>query len=86
MKTIWKFQLAVTDTQRVSMPKGAKILAVQLQDKTLCMWAIVVEGMEMEVREFQIYGTGHMVNPKATLNYLATYQDPPFVWHVFERL
>lgn len=29
MKTIWKFPLAVTDSQRIGMPSGAEILTVQ---------------------------------------------------------
>ena len=40
-KSIWKFDLRVTDEQVVEMPAGAEHLTVQFQGEQLCMWAIV---------------------------------------------
>lgn len=40
-RTIWKYPLAITDTQNVMMPEGAEILSAQMQGDTLCLWALV---------------------------------------------
>lgn len=41
MKTIWKFQLKVDDFQTLEIPKDSKLLAVQTQGETPCLWALV---------------------------------------------
>ena len=38
---IFKYELKVSDIQFVSMPKGAKLLKVQTQRATPCIWALV---------------------------------------------
>lgn len=87
MNTIHKFNLAVTDTQSVSMPKGAKVLCVQVQNGTICLWARVWTEAEYELRTFLVVGTG---NPFPESNrpplYIGTVQQPPFVWHIFEKI
>ena len=87
-KTIWKFPLYVSDTVRVNMPKGAEILTVQRQGEQACLWAIVDATAEREERVFEIYGTGNgMVQDMGIQRkYIGTFQEPPFVWHVFELL
>lgn len=64
MKTIWKFQAPIKDTTEVYMPKGAKVLTVQIQghDRVgACpiIWALVDNMAEMEPRRFAWRGTGH---------------------------
>lgn len=87
MKTIWKFNLVVTDRQRIEMPKGAQVLTVQLQDGWPRLWALVEldEASLTEMRTFEIHGTGNPIDD-GERHYIATFQQPPFVWHVFERL
>jgi len=100
MKIVWKYPIEVTDLQEVEMPQGSRILSVQVQKKLAvvgtgppksvydpCIWALVnTEERKMIRRLFRIYGTGKPVDePVESLNYVGTFQQGPFVWHVFER-
>ena len=91
MKTIWKFELELTDRQSIIMPTGAQILSVQMQSvggrvPGLYVWALVdgsVTGSE-EPREFAVIGTG---NPCWCdgWDFVGTVQERCFVWHVFTK-
>ena len=84
MRTIWKYAV---DDGPVSMPSGARILSVQVQRGDLTLWAEVDSDAPAEIRRFRVYGTGHEL-PRG-LGYqdshIATVQDEPFVWHVYEE-
>lgn len=87
---IFKYSLALTRVQGVSMPRNAQILSVQYQEGLLCMWALVDGAAEPVKREICIYGTGHEVFVAPTrravlLSYVGTVQQGPFVWHVFDN-
>ena len=82
MKTIYKYQLTLSDSP-ITMPKGAEILTVKLQNDTPTLWALIdtYVGLE-ESRLIVIRGTGQAIEDNA--KYITTYMDGPFVWHVFE--
>lgn len=83
MKTIWKIPLRIDDTQHIQMPIGAKILCVQMQANTPCLWAVVNETGMKESRTFCMYGTGSPVGE--TQNYVGTIQTySGLVFHIFE--
>jgi hypothetical protein len=88
MKTIWKFPPAVVSPIRIDMPKGAEVLTVQRQNELACLWAIVDPNADKEARYFEVHGTGNDLydNMGVERKYVGTFQAPPFVWHVFERL
>jgi hypothetical protein len=86
MKTIWKFVLDPEDLE-VSMPAGAQILTVREQGvDRICAWALVDpnEGKK-ELRSFNVYGTGHVVEgcPGRYLG-AAMLNGGSLVLHVFE--
>lgn len=92
MRTLWKFNLEVTDIQHVRMPKGAKVRKVGVQRGELCLWVEVDTEAEKEERTFEVIGTG---NPMPTdMGIERTYIDSvqmerrgmEFVWHVYERV
>lgn len=85
MKTIWKFNLGVLDTQTLFMPKDAEILSIQFQDGGLCVWALVETDNETVGLPITIVGTGQSIR-KNLGAFIATVQQPPFVWHVFESV
>lgn len=83
---VWKFNLSVQSELKVSMPVGAQIISVQLQNDTPVMWAIVDTQAEKETKIFRVYGTGHNM-PSMGLFYIGTWQEKSgFVWHLFEQL
>jgi hypothetical protein len=48
-----------------------------------CIWAKVSPENELEKRQFLVVGTGHTFDD-TDMVYIGTYQDGPFVWHLFE--
>lgn len=89
MKSIYKYELDITDVQSLMMPAGAVPLTVQTQAAhgTVNLWALVDPEAKPELRRFRIFGTGHPVPDAeaATLVYIATFQanHGQLVFHVF---
>lgn len=86
MKSIWKFDCAVTDEISIRMPRAALILCVQMQLGKPRIWAKVDHDDEMVDRNFRWYGTGHDVDVDGV--YIGTVQDNNsgfmLVFHLFE--
>lgn len=85
MKTIWKYQLDVTDEQLVPMKQGSQILAVQVQVGIPCIWALVDTSKPSEDRMFCIYGTGHPIEDEPG-QFIGTFQlhGGSLSFHLFE--
>ena len=83
MQTIYKYPFEVKNEFTLAMPEGAQVLTVQLQGETPCIWAMVDHDTPMIERTFAVFGTGHPL-PKKKSMYISTFQQPPFVWHLFE--
>lgn len=87
MKTIYKYELEVTDFQFILMPIGAEILTVKNQDEKVMLWAIVDTDQLSETRNFEILGTGNKIPTSigTSREYISTIQmGNGLVWHVFE--
>lgn len=86
MKKIFKYRVPFQDFTEVSMPKGAKIIAVQNQDESLCIWAEVNPDAPNERRFFHVYGTGHVMHEECEETYLGTaqFQRGELVFHLYE--
>ena len=82
---IWKWELEVTDRQTITLPVGARILAVQSQHNAPCLWALVDPAATKEPRTFATQGTGQTVKDDCAA-YIGTYQlnGGSLVFHVFE--
>lgn len=86
MRTIYKYPLTSQDSQvDIQMPIGAEILHVDIQNGVPCLWVKVNPRGTPERRRFRIVATGEPFQDDR-LKYLKTFQDPPYVWHVFEVL
>lgn len=86
MKTIWKYNLAVTDLQMIEIPEDFEILSVQLQFGVPCLWVLVDPDTDKINRLFEIIGTGNPIgNEKRT--FIDTFQTASgeLVFHVFLR-
>ena len=82
-KQIWKYSLENV----IEMPKGAEILTIDIQNGQMFnaqMWVKVNTENEMEKRMFEVIGTGQNFDD-TNKKYVGTYQEGPFVWHVFEK-
>lgn len=83
-ETIWKFPFQVSDIVTLEMPEGARVIAVQSQGDVATMWAIVDPDVPKVQRVFYVVGTGRPLPTTGEFQYIATFQLPPFVWHIFE--
>lgn len=85
---VWKFKLEVKDRQSIEMPQGAEILDIQTQNNEICIWALVDIDAKMDVRHFEVWGTGHKhyYEDYKKADYLGSVQteNGKFVWHIFE--
>ena len=85
MKMVYKYLLGITDVQTIQMPKGAKILTVQVQSAYgPCVWALVDPSQELENVKIRIAGTGHHIK-EDIVKYIGTFQlqGGALVFHAF---
>ena len=83
MKVIYKFPLPGLDYQEIPMPKDSKIMTVQMQNGTPCIWAVVDTEAPMEHKAFYVLGTGNPIEVPLGAH-VGTFQLGDFVGHVFE--
>lgn len=83
--TIWKYGLNIGKTT-VPMRRGAIVLCVQMQNDTPMLWALVDPDptLSIQMRRFEIVGTGHPCDDLDPDRYVGTVQIGPLVWHIFE--
>lgn len=88
MKTIYKYPITSSQSPvsvcTIRVSKNSKPLSIQIQNNWICVWSLVDTEEPLVLREFLIVGTGHLI-PEEGATYLGSVQQPPFVWHVFER-
>lgn len=82
-RSVWKFEIEITDAFTIPMPEGAKPLYVAVQDGKPFLWAEVDPTAEPEYRRFFVCGTGHPVPPGVA--YLGSFMvyDGRFVGHLY---
>lgn len=87
MRAVWKFPIVLARTPfgvvDPMLPRGAKLLSVQMQDGRPVLWALVDTEAQPEPRTLHVFGTGHAIPPRH--EYVGTWQNPPLVWHLFEE-
>lgn len=85
---IWKYPIPVQDEIQIEMPKGARVLTVQMQDEQPCVWALGNPVAEKEIRQFHMAGTGHPIEHAEKLTYIGTFQmkNGTLVLHLFEKM
>jgi hypothetical protein len=84
--TIYKYPFTVDDRIRISMPRAAELLTVQVQHDQPCLWARVDLNAPAEERPFAIFGTGHPIPGDFSGRYVATFQMNGgwLVFHLFD--
>jgi hypothetical protein len=92
-RTIWKFRMDVRYPAVQHPPGHFKVVHVGWEPdqgpEWITLWAEIdlpeqwIAGDPCEVAEFEVIGTGHLVNQ--SLAHIGSVQAGPFVWHVFEK-
>ncbi len=87
MITIWKFGVPTADDFTIDMPRGARILSVQVQGERPFVWALVDDEAPHARRHFEMRGTGHPARDCAALPFVGTFQlhGGALVFHLFDR-
>ncbi len=88
MGKIFKYPIDITDKQSFSMPVGAKILTVQVQNGNPFIWAMVDPEAPTEEVTIRVHGTGHPIYDSSNLEYIGTFQSMygvNLVFHVFKE-
>lgn len=87
MWIIYKYQL-YTPVIELVLPKGFKVLCIQVQNYVPYIWILsnlTIEGTETIL--FHTYGTGRPISQEPT-NYIGTFQleESSYVGHVFQEV
>lgn len=83
MKTVYKYPVPRHSTGfGLMLPVGAKFIRIGFQREELQIWFEVIPGNSLESVSFKVFGTGHEIPDSAT--WLATFDDGPFVLHLYK--
>ena len=83
MNKVFKYPVPVNDYFFLDIPRGAKILTVQVQNGEPQIWALVNPENPIKTRNFCLAGTGDSINER-NLIHIGTFQIRSLVWHLFE--
>lgn len=86
MRCLYKYPVAAV----VELPLGAIVRAAGPQgpDNTTYLWAEVDPNTtKTQKRFFQLFATGETIPDLhwARWEWVATWQEPPYVWHLYEK-
>lgn len=84
MMTIYKYPLKRAGVQKVTMPHGARLLHVAMQNGQPTLWAHVDDGVVRVDRLIAVIGTGNPAPDPDESEYVGSVFDGPFVWHIFD--
>ena len=82
-RTIWKYELKVTDHQVIKIPINFKILSCKVHHGELCLWCLIHPDNIVGEMIIDIYGTGHPLPRRNLGTHIDTVIDGAKVWHVF---
>ena len=87
-RVIYKYPVEFADVQKIYLPIGAQILSVQVQDGKPYIWACINPEVEIEPRQFRLYGTGQDIEGELVLKFVGTFQllGGRLVYHLFEEV
>lgn len=91
---VYKYKERLNDNITFTLPKGAKILHIDVQEndeltRMITLWALVdTNANESESRHIRIAGTGHPINDKSSIYvYINTFtmMNRELWFHAFEN-
>ena len=82
---VYKYALDLMGDQPVAMPRGARVLHVDVQGDQVCLWALVDPTAPVESRHFSVVPTGaRLLRSDATYIGTVLLDGGALVLHVFE--
>ena len=90
IRKIYRYEIHADEkTFKLSMPRYADILSVQIQDNTPCFWAEVSPDTEPVIRTFEVFTTGQDIHYDMGVRreYVGTFQRADgAAFHLYERI
>lgn len=86
MRTIYKYPIEITDSQKIEMPVGSELIHAGFDPTgTPCVWALVDTATDKCLQEILIFGTGNPISEGHYLSseHIGSFVQGQFVWHVF---
>src|SRR5687768_9543573 len=84
VRTVHKFPFRITgEPQFIDVTCDWRPVLVEMQDDTPCLWAEVFTSSGRQRLQLLVTGTGHPV--PTTMGHVGSFQQPPFVWHLWAR-
>ena len=83
---IYKYNLEITDSQKIYITGLVKILSVMVQYEKLVLYALIEPGALTEISvTIIIAGTGHEIFPNSCWRFLGTHKmaNGQLMWHVW---
>lgn len=87
MSVVYKYPVYPSrDAQEVEMPSSSQIVSAIVQNGTIFIYAVVPDPLASPLmnskKKVLVVGTG--AEFRREKRFIATVQDGPYVWHVFE--
>lgn len=83
MNTIHKYRIKESEEFELELPAEYKVLTIQMQFGIPHMWIMVNTVYPMQPVRFRIFGTGHDLGKIKDKEYIGTFQQDSYVWHLF---
>jgi len=84
MQVIHKFPVKIAREQSIELPAFSKILSVQLQNGSPCIWVFVDYTYRKIDKKILCIGTGHEFVQEIVMEFIGTIQlQDGTVWHFF---
>jgi hypothetical protein len=83
MKSIFKYEVPLTDLFTLSLPPGYEVVHFGEQHGVMYIWVLLNPALREETVEFRLYGTGHIISNPEDKEYIGTCINGEFVWHLF---
>lgn len=86
MRTVWKYKLPHQEDSKITLelPRNAKVLMCDAQGDGDYIWCEINTDVSVEKRIFFVLGTGHPLPTDCSYDYVASWTNGPFVWHLYE--
>jgi hypothetical protein len=85
-RRVWKFYLGMGPEQTITLPKGAQVLSVGVQNDLMHLWALVDPDAPRVDKHFYVVATGEPCDYVRGMKFcgVAMMRDGALVFHVFE--
>lgn len=86
MRVVYKYPFTVHDEVVIAMHRDARVLLVEHQWATPCIWAEVDTSEPVQPYYFRVFGTGHEIPEGFSGRHFASFRrhDGRFVWHMYQ--